>query len=692
MYSSPSLPIKEEADEESFSSHKRYYFGPSRLLTKRIHIKSNDGTLDFTITGGNYLQPIQVASVVWASQAYLQGMRPGDQIICVNGIAFQQNIDYTKALQILYSSNELDIIIRTLRINSLDATLYDWYDPIQQRVTSPPPGNYLSNDAQLPYFERTVTISVEKGKRLGLIIRGGAEYGLGIFISGVDKGSLSDQAGLSIGDQILSVNGIDFLHITHSDAVQLLRNIDKMSFHLRQINKLPKPKDEIKKINNKSIRTSPRVFPKIISKHKSLSDVSSSSLINSKTNFFQQIIDTEDQLKVKHFLSQYLQEKIHIDQLMKPLLQILIKQNQQYRNEIIESIRRFVRRNDLDRFDIYIIKDDLTTLKLSHERLIQTSLSSSRMSFHSPIYNISKSVENLSIENDKRLIRPKSLFLEEQIKQSFDQFSPRIQRKFSIDNKNVSMNNFYENNNLLRKTKSLHNVNKQEEFILLNKSRTNLTIEQQNIIEDFLKDYSLPYPITIHKIRPTLGVAIEGGFQDRIPLPRIVYMQPDGCAYVSSGLRVGHVIIGLNGYSMKELLHKEAALFIASSFKDKSTSSMDLLVVEPLTKEQKLSLLTNESFINCLPFGKKIEKFDSSINVLVIKYILTNLCLYLYTFHLCLTTICTPEMYFNWFLIIKNCRFTYSSSHSSYTLAGGIIVSIPWTIVSIYYLIQYGFR
>ncbi|CAF4246494.1 unnamed protein product [Rotaria socialis] len=93
-----------------------------------------------------------------------------------------------------------------------------------------------------------------------------------------------------------------------------------------------------------------------------------------------------------------------------------------------------------------------------------------------------------------------------------------------------------------------------------------------------------------------------------------------------------------------------------------------------------------------LPFGKKTEEFDSSINVLVIKYILTNLCLYLYTLHLCLTTICTPEMYFNWFLIIKNCQFTYSNLHSSYTLAGGIIVSIPWTIVSIYYLMQYGFR
>ncbi|CAF3952512.1 unnamed protein product, partial [Rotaria sp. Silwood1] len=39
---------------------------------------------------------------------------------------------------------------------------------------------YLSIDAQLPYFERTVTVTVKKGTRLGLIIRSGAEYGLGI--------------------------------------------------------------------------------------------------------------------------------------------------------------------------------------------------------------------------------------------------------------------------------------------------------------------------------------------------------------------------------------------------------------------------------------------------------------------------------------------------------------------------------
>ncbi|CAF1588201.1 unnamed protein product, partial [Didymodactylos carnosus] len=143
----------------------------------------------------------------------------------------------------------------------------------------------------------------------------------------------------------------------------------------------------------------------------------------------------------------------------------------------------------------------------------------------------------------------------------------------------------------LRKAKSLSNVGpsssqtspkiRNKNLVHIQKSYTNLSSTDGEIIDDFLKDYGEAYPITIHKIRPTLGVAIEGGLNDRIPIPRVVYLQPDGSAYLSSGLRVGHLILGLNGYSMKGLLHREAAMFIASAFKDHSTSKMDLMVSEP---------------------------------------------------------------------------------------------------------------
>jgi predicted metalloprotease with PDZ domain len=103
---SSSLSLK---DEDSFSPNEKYYFGPTRLLTKRIHLKSNDGSLDFTITGGKNFQSIQIDSVVWNSQAYLQGMRPGDQIISVNGIDFKKNINYTQALQVRFRSLQIYI-------------------------------------------------------------------------------------------------------------------------------------------------------------------------------------------------------------------------------------------------------------------------------------------------------------------------------------------------------------------------------------------------------------------------------------------------------------------------------------------------------------------------------------------------------------------------------------------------------
>lgn len=45
---------------------------------------------------------------------------------------------------------------------------------------------------------RRVELLIEPGQSLGLMIRGGVEYGLGIFITGVDKDSVADRAGLTV--------------------------------------------------------------------------------------------------------------------------------------------------------------------------------------------------------------------------------------------------------------------------------------------------------------------------------------------------------------------------------------------------------------------------------------------------------------------------------------------------------------
>ena len=58
-------------------------------------------------------------------------------------------------------------------------------------------------------------------EELGFNVRGGKDFGVGIYVSRVEKGKLADQCGLKPGDQILEVNGIDFTNLPHSTAVKV---------------------------------------------------------------------------------------------------------------------------------------------------------------------------------------------------------------------------------------------------------------------------------------------------------------------------------------------------------------------------------------------------------------------------------------------------------------------------------------
>ena len=48
---------------------------------------------------------------------------------------------------------------------------------------------------------RSLQVSLDLGSKdnLGLVIRGGLEYGLGIFVTGVDDGSIASHHGIQVG-------------------------------------------------------------------------------------------------------------------------------------------------------------------------------------------------------------------------------------------------------------------------------------------------------------------------------------------------------------------------------------------------------------------------------------------------------------------------------------------------------------
>lgn len=70
---------------------------------------------------------------------------------------------------------------------------------------------------------------VRKGScRLGLMVIEGRhpDAGQGIFVSDIQEGSPAHQAGLAIGDMILSVNQHDLVGADYERAVQILKSND----------------------------------------------------------------------------------------------------------------------------------------------------------------------------------------------------------------------------------------------------------------------------------------------------------------------------------------------------------------------------------------------------------------------------------------------------------------------------------
>ncbi|VFV41440.1 low quality protein: whirlin-like [Lynx pardinus] len=86
--------------------------------------------------------------------------------------------------------------------------------------------------------------------------------------------------------------------------------------------------------------------------------------------------------------------------------------------------------------------------------------------------------------------------------------------------------------------------------------------------------------VRVKKSAATLGIAIEGGANTRQPLPRIVTIQRGGSAHNCGQLKVGHVILEVNGLTLRGKEHREAARIIAEAFKTKERDYIDFLVTE----------------------------------------------------------------------------------------------------------------
>ncbi|XP_066504670.1 PDZ domain-containing protein 11 isoform X1 [Hoplias malabaricus] len=102
-----------------------------------------------------------------------------------------------------------------------------WIPP-QDRINHPDYNNELTQ-----FLPRAIVLKKPPGAQLGFNIRGGKASQLGIFISKVVPDSDAHRAGLQEGDQVLSVNEVDFQDIEHSRAVEILKTAREIVMRVR---------------------------------------------------------------------------------------------------------------------------------------------------------------------------------------------------------------------------------------------------------------------------------------------------------------------------------------------------------------------------------------------------------------------------------------------------------------------------
>ncbi|MCI4384607.1 hypothetical protein PGIGA_G00040660 [Pangasianodon gigas] len=205
--------------------------------------QTEDGHLGFSVRGGaEHGLNIFISKVEVNSAAEQAGLCVGDKLLEVNGISLE-NISMSSAVKVLTGHRRLRLVLQ--RVGRVPGVRYTnekttWVDLIHRRMVVEEGGVSLSESRTDGALCRTVHLHTSLSQPcLGLNIRGGTEYGLGIYVSKLDPGGLAEQGGIKMGDQILSANGVSFESITHSRAVEVLKSKHHLTLTIKETGRYP---------------------------------------------------------------------------------------------------------------------------------------------------------------------------------------------------------------------------------------------------------------------------------------------------------------------------------------------------------------------------------------------------------------------------------------------------------------------
>ncbi|KAM5145315.1 whirlin [Mantella aurantiaca] len=398
-----------------------------QVLLKR---NKNQEGLGFSIRGGvEHGTGIYVSLVEPGSLAEEEGLRVGDQILKANGRSLDR-VSHSEAVKALRGSQKLVLSVLSsgrLPAGHVSSHIYTWVDPHGHNVSPPGGPPYLhSPSSGVPEKEKRshlqllqegdekkVNLVLSEGRSLGLLIRGGAEYSLGIYITGVDQGSEAESSGLKVGDQILDVNGISFLSIPHDEAVRILRSSRHLIMTVKDVGRVPHARTTVDEtqwlsssytgdphsttaiLGNSSTETNTKP---VFYRAPAGSQVTLSSLGNQSVVALEErarlLLTEHERSTMNYYLQQYKDLHIPVQAFVIAMFELF---NTQAKFTLLSELRPQIFPHDLAIFDNMVLKREIESMKSRHRSVDTLSVLS-----HSPSTSSTESHQTVSTASTAR--------------------------------------------------------------------------------------------------------------------------------------------------------------------------------------------------------------------------------------------------------------------------------------------------
>ncbi|XP_027128966.1 harmonin isoform X4 [Larimichthys crocea] len=142
-------------------------------------------------------------------------------------------------LRMYHQSMDLTVLVGDLKLVINEPKRLPLFDAIRPLI---PLKHQVEYDLLTPKRSRKLKeVRLDRTHRdgLGLSVRGGLEFGCGLYISQIVKDGQAGNVGLQIGDEIVRINGYSISSCIHEEVISLIKTKKTVSLKVRHVGMIP---------------------------------------------------------------------------------------------------------------------------------------------------------------------------------------------------------------------------------------------------------------------------------------------------------------------------------------------------------------------------------------------------------------------------------------------------------------------